>query len=343
MKPLLEVKDLEVAFIIENQEITFVDKVSFSVNPGEILCIVGESGSGKSVTSLAIMGLLGKNGRITGGNILFKGQDLLLKSEKELDQIRGSELTMIFQDALTSLNPVFTIGTQITEIMAAHLKISKKEARLRAQELLYKVGLPDPAAVMKKYPHTLSGGMRQRVMIAMALILNPRLLIADEPTTALDVTIQAQIMELLKKLYKELNMSVILITHDMGVVAEMADRVAVMYAGQIVEEAGAVSLFKEPEHPYTRALLKSIPSIRDDETRELIPIKGTVPEQYHRIAGCRFANRCPYADQNCRLEQKLRKTKDGHYKRCWRNGLLDNSLNTDGKEQVKQEEWTGGK
>ncbi len=343
MKPLLEVKDLEVAFLTDKREITYIDKVSFYVNPGEILCIVGESGSGKSVTSLSIMGLLGKNGKIAGGTVMFAGENLPAKTEKEMDKIRGNELTMIFQDALTSLNPVFTVGTQLTETMVTHLKVDKKEAGMRAMGLLNKVGLPDPAAVMKKYPHTLSGGMRQRVMIAMALACNPRLLIADEPTTALDVTIQAQIMELLRKLNKEMGMSIILITHDMGLVAEMADRVLVMYAGQIVEEAKAASLFKKPEHPYTRALLESIPSIRDDKSRELIPIKGTVPEQYYEINGCRFANRCLYVRPDCSREQKLIESDEGHFKRCWRTDIIRYPFGFTGEEQAKQEELTGGK
>lgn len=342
MKPLLEVKDLEVAFLSEKKEITRIDKVSFSVNPGEILCLVGESGSGKSVTALSVMGLLGKNGRITQGTIHFNGENLPAKSEKELDKIRGRQLTMIFQDALTSLNPVFTVGTQITETMVTHLKITKQEARIRAEELLHKVGLPDSAAVMKKYPHTLSGGMRQRVMIAMALTCNPSLLIADEPTTALDVTIQAQIMELLRKLNREMNMSIILITHDMGLVAEMADRVLVMYAGQIVEEAEVSELFRQPEHPYTHALLQSIPSIRDDKTRELIPINGTVPEQYQEISGCRFANRCPHARSECSREQKLVETGQGHFKRCWRWDIFKNGAVSAAEKKGKQEEGTVG-
>ncbi len=343
MKPLLEVKDLEVAFFVDKRGITCIDKVSFYVNPGEILCIVGESGSGKSVTFLSVMGLLGKNGKVTGGTVTFEGENLPAKTEKEMDKIRGNVLTMIFQDALTSLNPVFTVGTQITETMVIHLKIDKKEAGIRAISLLKKVGLPDPAAVMKKYPHTLSGGMRQRVMIAMALACNPRLLIADEPTTALDVTIQAQIMELLRKLNKEMGMSIVLITHDMGLVAEMADRVLVMYAGQIVEEAKVKSLFKRPAHPYTQALLQSIPSIQDDDGRKLIPIKGAVPERYHEIRGCRFANRCFYVRPDCSREQKLTESQEGHLKRCWRNDILSGRLELTGEEQDKQEEWIGGK
>ncbi|WFR58293.1 ABC transporter ATP-binding protein [Anaerocolumna sp. AGMB13025] len=334
MTPILEVKELEVAFTADKKEITRIDKVSFQVNSGEILCIVGESGSGKSVTALSILGLLDKNGKVTGGDITFNGENLAVKTEKELDEIRGSALTMIFQDALTSLNPVFTVGNQITETMVSHLKIDKKEARKRAADLLKKVGLPDSDLVMKKYPHTLSGGMRQRVMIAMALACNPLLLIADEPTTALDVTIQAQIMELLKTLNQELNMSIILITHDMGLVAEMADRVLVMYAGQIVEEGKVSDLFQNTEHPYTRALLQSIPSIRDKETRELVPIKGAVPEQYQEIKGCRFANRCSYAGPDCSLEQKLIETEEGHYKRCWRS--LEDIMNVTSEIKIAE-------
>lgn len=323
MTPLLEVKDLEVAFITDKKEITCIDKVSFSVDTGEILCIVGESGSGKSVTSLSVLGLLGKNGKVTGGSIFFNGESLLDKSEREMDFIRGSQLTMIFQDALTSLNPVFTIGSQLMESIVIHMGLKKKEAKERALQLLQTVGLPDPLSVLKKYPHTLSGGMRQRVMIAMALSCNPKLVIADEPTTALDVTIQAQIMDLLRKLNKELGMSIMLITHDMGVVAEMADRVLVMYAGQIVEEAFVEKLFKEPQHPYTRALLQSIPGINDYEERELIPIQGAVPELYHEIEGCRFANRCNFSLPPCSRRQDMIMVNDGHGKRCWRTDLPD--------------------
>ncbi len=312
MTPLLEVDSLEMAFSTDAGDIKCLDRVSLHVNQGEILCIVGESGSGKSVTLLSVMGLLAENGKITGGKVVFDGQELLGLPEKEFDQIRGSKMTMIFQDAMASLNPLFTIGNQITEAMRIHL------ARERALLLLDKVGLPDPSSIMNKYPHTLSGGMRQRAMIAMALACNPKLLIADEPTTALDVTIQAQIMELLRNIRDELHMSIILITHDMGLVAEMADRVMVMYAGQIVEEAGVLDLFKKPGHPYTQALLKSIPSIRDKEERELLTINGTVPEHYGEITGCRFANRCPYAIDGCEREQRLVEIEGNHGTRCWR-------------------------
>ncbi|MBP1755142.1 MAG: ABC-type dipeptide/oligopeptide/nickel transport system, ATPase component [Firmicutes bacterium] len=343
MTPLLEVNELEVRFSSDTGEVASIDGVSFSVSPGEIVCIVGESGCGKSVTSLSIMGLLGQSGKVTKGTILFDGANLLEKTEKELDEIRGNSLTMVFQDAMTSLNPVLTIGGQMIETMRIHMKLDKKQAMERALGLLTKVGLPDGAKIMKKYPHTLSGGMRQRVMIAMALACNPKLLIADEPTTALDVTIQAQIMELLRSLNREYGMSIILITHDMGVVAEMADRVLVMYAGQIVEEAEVHQLFKRPEHPYTQALLKSIPSIRDDATRELVSIGGVVPEHYDQLVGCRFANRCPYAGEECKSEQKLIEQEEEHFKRCWRSEANIDQLHSILADEyhIRQEETIG--
>ena len=319
MTPLLKVENLEVEFSGDASNFKCIDKVSFEVNLGETLCIVGESGSGKSVTLLSVMGLLSRNGKITGGQVKFNGEDLRSKSEKEMDQIRGNQLTMIFQDAMTSLNPVFTVGSQIIEAMVTHLNIDKKTAKDRAIHLLEKVGLPNPFAIMKKYPHTLSGGMRQRVMIAMALACNPKLLIADEPTTALDVTIQAQIMQLMRDLKKEFGMSLLLITHDLGLVAEMADRVLVMYAGQIVEEANVFDLFQKPSHPYTQALLRSIPSIRDKEGHKLVSIEGSVPEDYGDMNGCRFANRCPYATKACEINQKLIEIEEGHTSRCWRS------------------------
>lgn len=293
-----------------------VDHVSFHVDRGEVVCLVGESGCGKSVTSLSIMGLLGRGGAVMDGSVLFENKNLLAMSEKELDEIRGDELTMIFQDPLTSLNPVFTVGSQIMESIRIHMHLSKEEARARAVELLGQVGMPDAAGVMKKFPHTLSGGMRQRVMIAMALSCKPKLLIADEPTTALDVTIQAQIMKLLGELRREKNMAMILITHDIGVVANMADRVIVMYAGQIVEEAPVLALFDDPKHPYTRALLDTVPTIRDDESRQLTAIPGMVPENYDDITGCRFADRCPYRQQECDSPQELYRFEEGHAARC---------------------------
>lgn len=316
MPHLLEVQDLTTVFAGDYGSNISVDHVSFHVDRGEVVCLVGESGCGKSVTSLSIMGLLGRGGAVMDGSVLFENKNLLAMSEKELDEIRGDELTMIFQDPLTSLNPVFTVGSQIMESIRIHMHLSKEEARARAVELLGQVGMPDAAGVMKKFPHTLSGGMRQRVMIAMALSCKPKLLIADEPTTALDVTIQAQIMKLLGELRREKNMAMILITHDIGVVANMADRVIVMYAGQIVEEAPVLALFDDPKHPYTRALLDTVPTIRDDESRQLTAIPGMVPENYDDITGCRFADRCPYRQQECDSPQELYRFEEGHAARC---------------------------
>lgn len=315
MKPILEVRELETAFLTNKEKKTYVDKISFQVNEGEILGIVGESGSGKSLTAMSIMGILGSGGKIVDGTIIFNGMKLSGKTEKELDKVRGNEMSMIFQDTLSGLNPVFTIGNQMVETMVTHLQLSKKEAKERAVSLLKRVGLPDPKDIMKRYPHTLSGGMRQRVMIAMALTCNPKLLIADEPTTALDVTIQAQIMELLKNLKDELAMSILLITHDLGLIAEMTDRVLVMYAGQVVEEATTTELFYQPLHPYTKALLKAIPR-KDTGDSKLIPITGVVPENYYNLKGCRFANRCEYAAEECHQEQSLIELKAGHFVRC---------------------------
>ena len=316
MPHLLEVQDLTTVFAGDYGSAVSVDHISFYVDQGEVVCIVGESGCGKSVTSLSIMRLLGRGGAVTDGSVFFDNKNLLAMTEKELDTIRGDELTMIFQDPLTSLNPVFTVGSQITESIRTHMDLSKEEARERAVKLLAQVGMPEPAAMMKKFPHTLSGGMRQRVMIAMALSCNPRLLIADEPTTALDVTIQAQIMKLLKELCREKNMAMILITHDIGLVANMADRVLVMYAGQIVEEAPAQELFAAPKHPYTRALLDTVPTIRDDENRQLQAIPGMVPESYDDITGCRFADRCPYRKEECGRPQEAYLFGEGHTARC---------------------------
>ena len=316
MPHLLEVDNLTTVFTGDYGINISVDHISFHVDQGEVVCIVGESGCGKSVTSLSIMGLLGKGGAVTDGSVLFDGKNLLAMTEKELDRIRGDELTMIFQDPLTSLNPVFTVGNQITESIRTHMHLSREEARKRALELLAQVGMPAPEEMMKKYPHTLSGGMRQRVMIAMALSCNPRLLIADEPTTALDVTIQAQIMRLLKELQQEKDMSMILITHDVGLVANAADRVLVMYAGQIIEEASTEELFANPKHPYTQALLGTVPTIRDDEDRRLQAIPGMVPESYDNIRGCRFADRCLYCKEECHSPQEAYVFGDGHMVRC---------------------------
>lgn len=316
MSHLLEVRNLTTAFDGDHGRSISVDHVNFHVDQGEVVCIVGESGCGKSVTSLSMMGLLGQGGTVTEGSVLFDGKDLLTMQEKELDQIRGNRMAMIFQDPLTSLNPVFTIGNQMMESICVHLHLSKAEAAARAESLLARVGMPDPKGVMKKYPHTLSGGMRQRVMIAMALCCDPQLLIADEPTTALDVTIQAQIMQLLKELQEERKMAMILITHDIGVVANMADRVLVMYAGQIIESAKSETIFQKPEHPYTKALLNTVPTIRDDAERKLVSIPGMVPEQYDQIMGCRFADRCVYAQEACKEVQTEVELGNHHMVRC---------------------------
>ena len=316
MPHLLEVEGLTTVFDSDYGCTVSVDHVNFHVDKGEVVCIVGESGCGKSVTSLSIMGLLGRGGTVTEGSVVFEDKNLLTMTEKELDKIRGDRLTMIFQDPLTSLDPVFTVGNQLMESIRKHMRLSKEEARKRAEQILGKVGMPDPHSVMKKYPHTLSGGMRQRVMIAMALCCNPGLLIADEPTTALDVTIQAQIMALLRNLQKESGMSMILITHDIGLVASMADRVIVMYAGQMIEEAPVKELFAAPAHPYTKALLQTVPGIYDEKDRELVAIPGMVPENYDSIPGCRFADRCAFRTKGCDQPQSYRQIGERHFVRC---------------------------
>ena len=316
MSHLLEVKGLTTVFAGDYGKNITVDHIDFHVDEGEVVCIVGESGCGKSVTSLSIMGLLGRGGAVIDGSVFFDDRNLLSMNEKELDKIRGDQLTMIFQDPLTSLNPVFTVGKQITESIKTHMHLSAKEAGERAAMLLEKVGMPDARGVMKKYPQVISGGMPQMVKIAIALSCNPRLLIADEPTTALDVTIQAQIMELLGQLQKETGMSMILITHDIGLVANTADRVFVMYAGQIIEEASVEELFENPIHPYTRALLDTVPTIRDDADRQLTAIPGIVPENYDGIKGCRFADRCKYRKPQCSMPQEDYEFGKGHRAKC---------------------------
>lgn len=320
MEPLLQVEDLTIAFVEENTQTVVVDRVSFSVKSGEVLCIVGESGCGKSVTALSILGLLSPNATVLNGSIKFEGKDLLKMNEKEIDQIRGNEITMVFQDVMNSLNPVLTIGSQLTEVIRIHMGYDKNKAREYAVDMIRKVGLPDAEAVMKKYPHMLSGGMQQRVMIAMALACEPKLIIADEPTTALDVTIQLQIMKLLVELQKEFHMSIVLITHDIGLVAELADRVIIMYAGQFMEEATVYKIFEKPAHPYTRALLDSVPCIYDDPNKKLSSIPGTVPENYQKIEGCRFYGRCTYGVPSCKEIQDYSEIMEGHFVRCHRVG-----------------------
>ncbi|MBS4206505.1 ABC transporter ATP-binding protein [Bacillus sp. FJAT-50079] len=316
-QPVLDVRDLRTSFDTDNGEVRAVDGVTFSVPAGKTLGIVGESGSGKSITSLSLMQLLPSNGRIKGGEVLFKGKNLLDLTDKEMRKVRGNVISMIFQEPMTSLNPAFTVGQQISEALVIHESLSKKEAMKKAVELLTLVGIPSPQQRVKQYPFELSGGMRQRVMIAMALACNPEILIADEPTTALDVTIQAQILRLIKDLQQKMGMSVIFITHDLGVVAETCDFVTVMYAGQVVEYSDVKSLFKQPKHPYTVGLLNSLPR-HDIDQEKLIPIKGNVPNPHEMPVGCRFAPRCPAATDLCRAKMpELMTDEKGNQIRCW--------------------------
>jgi oligopeptide/dipeptide ABC transporter ATP-binding protein len=316
---LLEVSDLRTYFKTREGEVHAVDGVTFSVDRGMTLGIVGESGCGKSVTAFSIMGLVQPPGRVVNGSVMFDGRELVGRKDKELENIRGKEIGMIFQDPMTSLNPTLTIGTQITETLRRHLEMTKDEARKRAVQLLEEVHIPNAAARLDDYPHRYSGGMRQRVMIAIALSCNPKLLIADEPTTALDVTVQAGILDLLYELREEHQMAMILITHDMGVVAETADDIIVMYAGQIVEHAKTLDLFDSPEHPYTEALLAALPQIEGEGVREgrLTSIPGRPPDLLSPPEACRFAPRCPYVGtDDCNINPpELREIRTGHWVR----------------------------
>ncbi|RTQ93872.1 ABC transporter ATP-binding protein [Lysinibacillus telephonicus] len=314
---VLNVQQLHTSFKTNSGYVQSVKDVSFQVQKGETLAIVGESGSGKSVTALSIMGLIEKPGVIEKGKIELEQVDLTKINDKEYRKLRGNDIAMIFQEPLTSLNPLFTIGNQIAEAIKLHQGLDTKQAKVNVIELLKRVGIPRAEKVYYSYPHTLSGGMRQRVMIAMALSCKPKLLIADEPTTALDVTIQAQILELMKKLKDENNTAIILITHDLGVVAEMADSVAVMYAGQIVEFADVFTIFADPKHPYTQGLLNSTPKFYE-KNEVLQSIKGTVPTSNSMPIGCRFNPRCPYVTQKCLNENpSLKKLDSGRQVRCW--------------------------
>jgi peptide/nickel transport system ATP-binding protein len=316
-QPILKVEDLVTTFFTKGGAVRAVDGISYSVGRGETVGIVGESGCGKSVTSFSILGLLSHPGRVTGGKIVFDGQDLLSLSPDEMRRIRGGKIAMIFQEPMTALNPVLTVGFQIEEQILAHEDVTKKQARERAIDLLKKVGIPSPELRVDDYPHQLSGGMRQRAMIAMALSCNPRLLIADEPTTALDVTIQAQILDLLQKLQDELKMSMQFITHDLGVISELSDRVIVMYAGTIVEEAPADVIFSRPQHPYTIGLLESIPNPAHPKKR-LPTIPGAVPSLSNLPTGCRFQNRCSRATDQCkRLAPVLTQINNDHGVACF--------------------------
>ncbi len=319
--PLLEIKDLNTYFFTENGVVHAVDGLNLTVYPGEVLGLVGESGCGKSVTSLSVMRLVVPPGKIVSGEIRFEGRDLLKLSEKEMMKIRGDRISMIFQQPQSSLNPVFKLGDQVAEVFRIHQKMSKKEAWAKAVELLGMVGIPDPERRAHAYPHEISGGMAQRVMIAMALALRPALLIADEPTTALDVTIQAQILDLMRQLQEQMGTAVILITHDLGVIAEAAERVAVMYAGQIVEQTDVQTLFDEPLHPYTDGLLASIPVLGQVKER-LNVIPGSVPNLIDMPPGCRFAPRCQArVEKNLSIcterAPELQEVRPGHMVRCW--------------------------
>lgn len=317
METLLEVNHLVTEFRTAEGNVQAVRDVSFSIAKGETLCIVGESGCGKSITSLSVIGLLPSNGKIASGEVKYEGKPIHDLPYEELRKMRGTKISMIFQEPMTALNPVLTVGYQLREPLILHHKISKNEATKQGIELLKQVGIPYPEKRMNQYPHELSGGMRQRVMIAIALACHPGLLIADEPTTALDVTIQAQILDLINDLKEKLNMGVMMITHDMGVVAEVADRVMVMYAGKKVEEGSVQEIFDHPKHPYTIGLLNSVPNI-DDPDFELEPIPGSLPSLQENIQGCRFHPRCKFAMDKCReLTPPEFKTDEGHVVSCW--------------------------
>ena len=323
MQPLLEVDDLHMHFFTRDGVVKAVDGVSFTLESGRTLGVVGESGSGKSVTAMSIMRLVPEPpGKVVSGDIRIKGESILAMSDKDQRRLRGNRIAMIFQDPMTSLNPVYRIGKQIAEPLVLHKNMSRDKAWAAAVELLKQVGIPQAEQRARDYPHEFSGGMRQRAMIAMALACGPDVLIADEPTTALDVTIQAQILELMQKLQTELNMGVILITHDLGVVAEVCSRVMVMYLGQIVEECPVEILFDNPLHPYTCGLIQSIPSMETNRREPLHVIEGTVPSLFHVPAGCHFAPRCPYADAQCQKPPELLEIDGEHKVRCWHPGVM---------------------
>jgi peptide/nickel transport system ATP-binding protein len=320
-EPVVRVRDLRIAFKDEDGWLPVIDGVGFGVAPGRTLCLVGESGCGKSVTALSIMGLLPEAARIGGGSVLFEGEDLLKAGPERMRALRGDRLSMIFQEPMTSLNPVFTVGDQLTEVILRHRDVGGQQARERALEMLRRVRIPAPEQRLREYPHQLSGGMRQRVMIAMALACRPAVLLADEPTTALDVTIQAQILRLMLDLRREFGTSIVLITHDLGVIAELADDVIVMYAGKVVERCSVTRLFSEPQHPYTVGLLGSIPRLHIEQKR-LSAIEGVVPDAAAFPEGCRFHPRCPFAVARCRAEiPPLMDVSKNHLAACWRAPL----------------------
>ena len=338
MEPILDVRDLHTSFLTSNGEVKAVRGVSFQVGKGETVGIVGESGSGKSVTSRSILKLLGSTGKVQAGSIRLNGQELTGKTPKEMRQVRGKEVAMIFQDPMTSLNPLIPVGEQVGEMLWAHDKsLTKEQRNLKVLELFKMVRIPEPEKRLKSYPHEFSGGMRQRVMIAMALACKPKLLIADEPTTALDVSIQDQILKLMRSLQKEIGMSIMFITHDLGVVAELCTRVLVMYGGLIMEEASIIDIFENPRHPYTAGLIASIPGLHQDKQQLLKPIPGSPPDMLNPPKGCPFAPRCPYACRVCLEEMPpYAQISEDHRAMCW---MLDKDAPAnpfrDGKEAAQ--------
>ena len=338
--PLLEIKGIKTHFFTQDGVVKAVDDVSFQIGHGQTLGVVGESGCGKSITSLSVMRLIERPGRIVTGQILLNGEDLLAKSDADMRDIRGDQVSMIFQEPMTSLNPVFTCGDQIAEAVQQHTAVSRREAWDRAVEMLRVVGIPDAKRRAQEHPHQLSGGMRQRVMIAMALSTDPDLLIADEPTTALDVTVQAQILDLLRDLQSEFGTAIVLITHDLGVVAEMAERVVVMYAGKVVERADVRTVFGSPHHPYTQGLLRSIPRI-DEKRERLEVIKGTVPSPLNLPTGCLFKRRCPNRMRVCDTAPPYQEVGPDHFSRCWLTPAgepPDVGADADGEDAVRAAE-----
>ena len=337
MKHLVDIEHERLSFFTPAGEVKALDDVSFYVNEGEVLGIVGESGSGKSVTSYSLMGLIANPGKIIGGDLYFNGYHINDMSEKEMRKIRGNEVSIIFQDPMTSLNPVYTIGNQIMEVILLHTNKSKTEAKERAKELLTLVGINEPEKRLKQYPHELSGGMRQGVVIAMALACEPKLLIADEPTTALDVTIQAQIIELMMDLKNKLGMAIIMITHDLGVVASICDRIAVMYAGKIVESGLTDDIFYNPKHEYTKGLLKSIPKMYEADYERLVPIEGSPVDMLNPPKGCPFASRCDSCMKICLREMPpVKNFSDTHYSQCWLNEIEEDTNSEGGAACLKK-------